>query len=64
MAIFTSRGAQVNCAIMAMLYTRSIGNQPWNTMVMFKMRDSVPSARYRIAGIFRGGLIFAVFAVN
>ena len=22
------------------------GNQPWNTMVVFKMRDSVPSARY------------------
>ena len=30
----------------AMLYTYSIGNQPWNTMVVFKMRDSVPSARY------------------
>ena len=29
-----------------MLYTRSIGNQPWNTMVVFKMRDSVPSASY------------------
>ena len=25
---FTSRGAHVNCAIMAMLYTHSIGNQP------------------------------------
>ena len=24
---FTSRGAQVNCAIMAMLYTHPIGNQ-------------------------------------
>ena len=24
----------------------SIGNYPWNTMVMFKMGDSVPSARY------------------
>ena len=44
--LFTSRGAQVNCAIMAMLYTHSIGNQLWNTMVVFKMRDSVPSARY------------------
>ena len=30
----------------AMLYTHSIGNQPQNTMVAFKMRDSVPSARY------------------
>ena len=29
MAIFlTSHGAHVNCAIMAMLYTHSIGNQP------------------------------------
>ena len=26
--IFTSRGAYVNCAIIAMLYTHSIGNQP------------------------------------
>ena len=25
---FTSRGAHVNCAIMAMLYTHSIENQP------------------------------------
>ena len=25
---FTSRGAYVNCAIIAMLYTYSIGNQP------------------------------------
>ena len=24
----TSRGAHINCAIMAMLYTHSIGNQP------------------------------------
>ena len=31
-----------------MLYTYSIGNQPWNTMVVFKMRDIVPSARYSI----------------
>ena len=31
---------------MAMLYTHSIGNPPHNTMVVFKMRDSVPSARY------------------
>ena len=29
-----------------MLYTNSIGNQPYNMMVVFKMRDSVPSARY------------------
>ena len=31
---------------MAMLYTHAIGNQPWNTMVVFKMRESVPTARY------------------
>ena len=31
---------------MAKLYTHSIGNPPQNTMVVFKMRDSVPSARY------------------
>ena len=46
MAIFTSRGAHLNCAIMAMLYTHSIRNQPLNTMVVFKMRDSVHSPRY------------------
>ena len=33
-------------AIMAMLYTHSIGNPPQNTMVVFKIRESVPSARY------------------
>ena len=31
---------------MAMLYTYSIGNMSQNTMVVLKMRDSVPSARY------------------
>ena len=31
---------------MAMLYTHPIGNQPYNTMVVFKMRESVPTARY------------------
>ena len=31
---------------MAMLYTHAIGNQPLNTMVLFKMRESVPTARY------------------
>ena len=43
---FTLCGAHVNCTIMAMLYTHSIGYQPYNTMVVFKMRDSVPSAIY------------------
>ena len=31
---------------MAMLYTHSIGYQLYNTMVVFKMRDIVPSRRY------------------
>ena len=39
-----SRGLQLNCAIMALLYTHSIGNP----MVVFKIRDSVPSARYSL----------------
>ena len=34
------------CYYGAMLYTHSIGNQPQNTMVVFKMHDSVPSPRY------------------
>ena len=46
MAFFTSRGAHVNCAIMAMLYTHSIGHQPQNMIVVFKMRECIPSARY------------------
>ena len=40
-----SHGTHVHCAVM-MLYTHSIGNQLWNTMVAFKMRDSVLSVRY------------------
>ena len=44
--IFFSRGAYVNYTIMAMLYTHSIGNQSSKTMALFKMLDSVPSARY------------------
>ena len=46
MTIITSRGAHINRAIMALLCTHSIGNPPQNLMVVFKMRDSVPSARY------------------
>ena len=38
----TSLGAYVICAIIAMLYTHSIGNKPSNTTVVFKMRDIVP----------------------
>ena len=40
-AFFTSRGAHLNGAIID-----SIGNQLYNTTVVFKMCDSVPSARY------------------
>ena len=36
----------MNCAIIAMLNTNSIENQLQNTMVVFKRRDSVPSASY------------------
>ena len=43
---FTSHGAYVNCAVIAMLYTHSIRNQLYDMMVLFKMRDSVPSVRY------------------
>ena len=31
---------------MGMLYTHLIGNQQQNTIVVFKMHDSVPSVRY------------------
>ena len=27
-------------------YTDSIGNQPYNTMVVFKMRDSIPNTAF------------------
>ena len=51
---FTLRGVHVNCAIMSMLYTHSIGNQLYNTLLVFKMRDSVPSARYsRVCNVLR-----------
>ena len=37
-----------------MLYTDLIGNQLQNTMVVFIMRDSVPSARYsRVCNVLR-----------
>ena len=42
---FTSRGAYVNSANMAVLYSLSFENQPYNMMVVFKMLDSVPSER-------------------
>ena len=40
---------------MAMLYTHSIGNHLYNTIVVFKMRDSEPSSvRYsRVCNVLR-----------
>ena len=38
---FTSRGAYISCIVIAMLYTHSIGNQPYNMMLVFKMHDSI-----------------------
>ena len=43
---FTSRIAYEKLCYIAMLYTYLIGNQPYNTMVVFIMRDSAPSTRY------------------
>ena len=43
MAIFNLARRAHNCA---MLYTHSIGNQPLNTIVVFRIRDSLPSTRY------------------
>ena len=49
-----TRGAYVNCAIIAILYTHWIENQQYNTMVVFKMRDSVPRAKYsRVCNVLR-----------
>ena len=42
----TSCGGYVKLHYIAMLCTHSIGNLPYNMMVVFKMCDSVPTARY------------------
>ena len=54
--------ARCICKIaLSMLYTDSIGNQPWNTMVVFKMRDSVPSVRYSsVCNVLRLGRILLI----
>ena len=63
MVIFISRGAHVKFAIMAMLYTHSIGNQPLNTMVVFKcvivylVRDIPPFVMYCVNGKLRSSLL-------
>ena len=46
MAIFYFARRARKLRYYAMLYTHSIGNPRQNTMVVFIMRDSVPSARY------------------
>ena len=46
---FTLRGAYLNLRYIAMLHIYSVGNL-YNTMVVFKMRDSVPSTRYCVNG--------------
>ena len=38
---FTSRGAYINLRYITIIYTHSIANQLYNTVVVFKMRDSV-----------------------
>ena len=43
---FTSCGAYVNLRYMARVYTHSIVNQLYNTIVVFKLGDIVPSASY------------------
>ena len=45
---FTSCIVYVNYSIIVILYTYSIGNQPYNSMVVFKMCNSVPSTIYSI----------------
>ena len=43
---FSLCGECIHLRYIAMLYTYSIGNQQYNTMVVFKMRYSVLRARY------------------
>ena len=57
MAIFTLRGAHVNCAIMAMLYTHSIRNQQGRTrwwclkcVIVYLARDIPPFVMYCVYG--------------
>ena len=38
---FFMRDVNVHCAIIAIVYTHLIGNQLYNTMVVFKKQDSV-----------------------
>ena len=57
--IFTSHGAYVaKLRYHSDVIYSSIGNQAWNTMVVFKMCDSVPSARYSsVCNVLRLGRI-------
>ena len=54
MAIFLLCEARTYTALL-MLYIHLIGNQLYNTMVVFKMRDSVPIIEYVAIGGFRAG---------
>ena len=63
MAIFTLRGAHLNCAIMAMLYTHSIGNQRrtrwWclKCVIVYLARDIRPFVMYCVNGKPRSSLL-------
>ena len=60
---FTSRSAPLNCAIMAMLYSRSIGNQPrtrrWclKYVIVYLARDIRPFVMYCVNGKPRSSLL-------
>ena len=74
MAIYYFARAHVNCTIMAMLYTLSIGNPLENTMVVFKMiyvivflaRDILPFVMYCVNGKPRSSLfiVYRLYDIN
>ena len=54
----TSRGAYVNCAIIAMLYTHSIGNQPWWCLIclIVYLAGDIPAGGYSsVSNVLRKG---------
>ena len=59
MIFFTSRGVHLNCAIMAMLYTHSIGNQPWclKCVIVYLAQDIPPFVMYCVNGESRSFLL-------
>ena len=60
---FTSRSVHLNCAIMAMLYSHSIGNQPrtrwWclKCVIVYQARDNRPFVMYCVNGKPRSSLL-------